>query len=340
MHISASSITRIVAFSTLVVLYISSCKNKNSILAPVIDEVGHVGIYASEKNLNALLDLVQVSHSLLDSHLIIDDFSGDVKYENFWNFTIIENEEFIKNHRIVLTNESLDYPNKYDTSFAINDKNIYVYKNAFGLGQAVIDIDDFSLEEMNTPLWSKELYKVINYCNNSIDLITNDYSKQIQSAIKNQFGISVEIPSNFKVFKSDSSFLWISALKPNGGYLSFCIETIPQNKLPKNLNEAIEERNSSSKLHFFNDEGTTMAVSDLGNYKARILPADPIKYQRFGFQGWFTELGTTRRGPFERKYFVKNDRVIIVDWFSQGGTSFAGDARLLRKMSNSIQFSN
>ncbi len=340
MPFSASRFTQIIAFTTLVVLHFSSCKKNNTVLAPVMDEVGHVGIYANEKNLNAILDLVHVDYPLLDSHLIIDDFSGDVKYESIWNFTIIDNEEFIKNHRIVLAYESLDFPNKCDTSFKINDKHINVYKNAFGLGQAVIDIEDFDLEEMKSPQWSKELYQVINYCNNSIELVSNDYSKQIQSSIKNQFGISVEIPSNFKVFKSDSTFLWISALKPNGGYLSFCIESIPQNKLPQNLKEAIEERDASSKLHFFNDEGTTMAVSDLGSYKSHIISADPAKNLRFGMKGWFTELGTTRRGPFERTYYVKNDRVIVIDWFSQGGNSFAADARLLRKMSNSIQFSN
>ncbi len=314
-----------------------SCNNIQEDLVPVIDEVGHVGIYASEKNLNSLLELVQVKYPLLDSHLIIDDFTGNVRYENCWNFTPIEDEEFIKNHRLVITDESVNFPNKYDTSFVFNDKQFNVYRNPFGLGQMIIEIVDFDETTINSMSSMLFLNNVIEYCNESIELQSNEYSKNLQKTVEYQFGVQIEIPSSFKVFKSDSNFIWISSLKQNGGYMSVCIENIPQESLPKTLDEAILERNSSSKLHFFNDEGTNMAVSDLGNYKSKLVPSCNQKDCTMGIRGWFTELGTTRRGPFERKYYIKNNRVVAIEWFAQGGTDFANDARLLRKIVNSVR---
>lgn len=324
-----------VSFSIIVATL--SCKKNPDELVPVIDEVGHVGIYASEKNLNTLLELVQVKFPLLDSHLIIDDFSGDIRYENKWNFTPIEDEAFIKNHRLVITDESVSFPNKYDTSFVINDQQFNIYKNPFGLGQMIIEIEDFDETTISSMSMMFSLNTIIQYCNESIPFSSNEYSKNLQRTVENQFGIQLEIPSNFKVFKNDSNFIWISSLKPNGGYLSLCIENIPQEKLPRSLQEAISERNESSKIHFFNDEGTTMAVSDLGNYKSKLIPTLNQSNCTLVFRGWFTELGTTRRGPFERRYFVKNNRVVAVEWFSQGGTDFANDARLLRKIVQSAK---
>lgn len=330
-----TSLFRFAITTFLILIAAASCKNKQKDLVPVIDEVGHVGIYASEKNLNTLLELVQVKYPLLDSHLIIDDFSGNIRYESIWNFTPIEDEGYIKNHRLVITDESVDFPNKYDTSFVFNDKQFNIYKNPFGLGQMIIEIPDFDESTLDSKEMMMKLNSIIQYCNQAIEVPSNDYSKQLQKSVENQFGVRMEIPSNFKVFKNDSNFIWISSLKPNGGYISFSIEIIPQEKLPKTLAEAVMERNSSSKIHYYNDEGTTMAVSDLGNYKSKLISTS--KECVLGFRGWFTELGTTRRGPFERRYFVKNNRVIVLEWFAQGGTDFAGDARLLRKMAQSAQ---
>jgi hypothetical protein len=198
----------------------------------------------------------------------------------------------------------------------------------------MVDFDETTINSMTSML---SLNKIIEYCNESIDLQTNDYSMKLQKTVENQFGVRLEIPSNFKVFKNDSNFIWISSLKPNGGYISICIENIPNESLPKTLEEAIIERNKSSKIHFFNDEGTTMAVSDLGNYKSKLVPSCNQKDCKMGIRGWFTELGTTRRGPFERKYYLKNNRVVAIEWFAQGGTDFANDARLLRKIVNSVR---
>lgn len=328
---------RFLFVSLSVIIATLSCKNNQGELAPVIDEIGHVGIYASEKNLNTLLELVQVKYPLLDSHLIIDDFSGDIRYESKWNFTPIDDEDFIKNHRLVITDESVNFPNKYDTSFIINDKHINIYKDPFGMGQMIIEIEDFDETAINSMSTMLLLNKIIQYCDESIPFSSNEYSKNLQKQVENQFGVQLEIPSNFKVFKKDSNFIWISSLKPNGGYMSLCIENIPQEKLPKTLEDAILERNESSKIHFFNDEGTTMAVSDLGNYKSKLIPSLKQNNCSLGFRGWFTELGTTRRGPFERRYFVKNSRVIAIEWFAQGGTDFANDARLLRKIVQSAR---
>ncbi len=314
-----------------------SCKDKQVAKVSVKDDVGHVGIYASPENLNIFLDLVQAKYPLLDSHLIIDDFSGDIRFENKWNFTPIDDVDFIKNHRLVITDESVDFPENCDTVITLGKTTCNIYLNPFGLGQSVIEIVDFDENTITSNQTMLELDKVIDYCNRSIPLESNEYTNQLQQTIKSQFGITIEIPSSFKIFKKDSSFIWVSALKANGGYLSLCIENIPQEKFPQNLQQAISERNESTKKHFFNDEGTTMAVSDLGNYKPKLISGVITGSAAMGIQGWFTELGTTRRGPFERRYFKNNNRVVVIDWFSQGGSDFSQDARLLRKISLSAR---
>lgn len=80
------------------------------------------------------------------------------------------------------------------------------------------------------------------------------------------------------------------------------------------MDSAIQERNRFTKSVLRNAEGGWVEVTESGGFPIRFRKPEQHISELYG---WYSELNTSRRGPFIRKYLVDNNlkRTIIVDGF-------------------------
>jgi hypothetical protein len=81
-----------------------------------------------------------------------------------------------------------------------------------------------------------------------------------------------------------------------------------------NKSNLIAERNQFTKQFLRNTEGGWVEVTESGSFPFKISKIDTHILE---VQGWYSELNTTRRGPFIRKFLVdtKLNRTIVLDAF-------------------------
>ena len=107
------------------------------------------------------------------------------------------------------------------------------------------------------------------------------------------------------------------------------------------ISRLIENRNQFTHQYIHNDEGTQISVSESGAYNP-ILDLNTYtntnKQSYHQFLGWYTELGTYRRGPFGRYlYQNRSSQTIAVDWFCGGKTSYNVSASKLTSIAKSFR---
>jgi hypothetical protein len=324
----------------LIISILFSCNSENKSNEVISDDLSSISIYSKTNDVDFINNFIQ--QPLLDSLLPIN--KGFESVYTFYTFTDIKE---IKSKRFILSDHSLCLSGKADTTYNIGDLEVELYKDYFGKGQRILVVRNEKTKELNAQTLNA-FQGLIAKINQDLGLdggknyrdLNNEkssYSDSLERSLKSKFGIQMSIPSNFKIARVDSNFIWFTSIKNNGGYLSFSIEI--KNTTDSNLNSIgtmIAERNESTALHYFNDEGTKMVVSELGSYNPKYRTTTNSKK---GMRGWFTEEATVRRGPFGRYYFTspKNKQTFILDWFCQGSETYNEDVRILECISHSFK---
>lgn len=315
-----------------------------------------ISIYASEDDEASITSHIGQFASK-DNHLPMDD-----NYESVLNYIVNapkSEEEVNQNERILVffnhqetIGNSGQIPSKNEVSFK-NDFNGKLYENVWGNGQKVlvINLD----QEIET--WLKNHFKSLELAliqiNHDLGLCgvegyfpkSNEnqrkYTDSVENLLMTNYGFSIDIPNNFRIVQSDSQFIWITNIQKDKSFESIMINVFKSGLDYTKKSSLIENRNLFTHQYLRNDEGTQISVSESGAYNP-ILDLNTYtnsnKQSYHQFLGWYTELGTFRRGPFGRYYYQnKSNQTIAIDWFCSGQTSFNCSASKLTSIATSFK---
>ena len=316
----------------------------------------NISIYTSEDDEASITSYLGQNASK-DKHLPVDD-----RYESSLNYIVSApktDEEINLNERILVffnhqntPNVCDQIPSKNKIAFE-NNFNGKLYDNVWGIGQKVlvIDIDQEIDEWLKTNFKSFELALI--QINQNLGLLgiegyfpkSNEnqrkYSDSVEDLLMTNYGFAIDIPNNFRIVQSDSQFVWITNIEKESGFESIMINIFNGELDYSKISRLIENRNQFTHQYIHNDEGTQISVSESGAYNP-ILDLNTYtntnKQSYHQFLGWYTELGTYRRGPFGRYlYQNRSSQTIAVDWFCGGKTSYNVSASKLTSIAKSFR---
>jgi len=317
---------------------------------------GNISIYTTENDEAAIASFIE-QHALKDAHLPVDD-----RYESFLNYIVTapkSNEEVNQNERILVFfnhNETIgnsgQIPSKNEVSFK-NDFNGKLYENVWGKGQKVLVIDvDLEMDAWLQKNFAK-LEKALIKMNHDSGLLgvegyfpksnisQRKYSDSLEELLMSNYGFSIDIPSNFRIVQADSQFVWITNIEKENGFESVMINIFNTQIDYNQLSELIDNRNLFTHQYLHNDEGTQISVSESGAYNPKLdnhTYTNSNKQSYHQLLGWYTEMGTYRRGPFGRFYYSnKANQTIAIDWFCGGKTTYNISASKLTSIATSFR---
>jgi hypothetical protein len=303
----------------------------------VVDAQGAIHLYVdSASSQNWMNQLIK--HYPLDSNLFFQN-----RYLSAHSFVLHSSASldisqlssirigFIENYK----------PSHFDSTvnLQLGKYNLIAYKNPCATGQWLIDIGNTDVNSLSKLDWV-QIKKFIQNLSDNLGLEgyfernhPTDYVRSIQSEIESIWGISVQIPNDWKIFGTDSGFLWLGKLNPTGGFSSLWITKIAQTKDRVNLNEHFSLRNRATKNYFHNDEGTKMVISEIPIYQSKEIENNL-------FQGWYTEEATTRRGPYFTKYIFnpREKHTLLIDVFCTESDNMSNDVEFLKHLIKTVSF--
>jgi len=141
--------------------------------------------------------------------------------------------------------------------------------------------------------------------------ITTAYSNLIESKV----GARFQIPSQFEAHQTDSSLAWFTQ-STNTFYQHVLVSSLTKSDMPKSLSIAESQRELFINSHIKNDEGSKIIVSNSQYFKKSLDTVQIEGKSVLRFSGWYAEEGTFRRGIFYRYYFLKGDKVTVLDAFA------------------------
>ena len=361
---------------TLSLLLLFGCNSKkNDSLDRIQANVADVAVVSNENIVNGLTEIF--SNSLdtanLDKHL--PHTNGVWGYESFFNYILLNKEEevYAKNHRIALIigNENelegdLSGDPIQDGTLKIQNDELgtfKIYKNVWGKGQLVIhvqlndealsSIENYKNKSTLTSLKinniGKSIQKLVVDCHNLLGLQGSigycekgdeeyAYTDSVMNLLKKNYGFTFFVPNSFRIMQADSNFVWLTKIKREGGYEAIMINIHPQAIELSKLSDAVNDRNEFTTKYLHNDEGTKIVVSESGAYNPFFGNYSSNKQVSKLIYGWYTELGTFRRGPFGRYYFNNGAQQIAVDWFAGGADRYNNIKAHLDLIARSFKF--
>ena len=316
----------------------------------------NISIYTSEDDEESITNYIGQNASK-DKHLPVDD-----RYESSLNYLVSSpktDEDINLNERILVffnhqntPNVCDQIPSKNKIAFE-NNFNGKLYDNVWGIGQKVlvIDIDQEIDEWLKTNFKSFELALIQINQNLGLSGIegyfpkSNEnqrkYSDSVEDLLMTNYGFAIDIPNNFRIVQSDSQFVWITNIEKESGFESIMINIFNGELDYSKISRLIENRNQFTHQYIHNDEGTQISVSESGAYNPILdlkTYTNTNKQSYHQFLGWYTELGTYRRGPFGRYlYQNRSSQTIAVDWFCGGKTSYNVSASKLTSIAKSFR---
>jgi hypothetical protein len=140
----------------------------------------------------------------------------------------------------------------------------------------------------------------------------------VKTTLNDKYSIDVPLAYNFNMAMEKSyeegKILWFRNESPQS-QSNILIQIKPFFD-PRNwtLDSLVAERNKTTKRWLRNEEGGWVEVTRSGTFPIKIVKNSE---ERLVLQGWYSELNTTRRGPFIRQYILDkaHDRTIVVDGF-------------------------
>ncbi len=227
------------------------------------------------------------------------------------NSEIVKNIKSIKPTPIEFTTNSITIKgNKYKDVWAQNQTVV-----VFPLGKKQ-SLDNFSANHLKIEEW----FVGVEYSlgTNSIKGHSK-YQDSIAHILLENYGLGIDFNYTFKLVLNQAQqhgrTLWLRNETPqnHSNIIIQLIDTV-MNLNGHNKSSLIEERNQFTKQILRNAEGGWVEVTESGSFPFKINKIDTHILE---VQGWYSELNTTRRGPFVRRYLVDKElkRTIIMDAF-------------------------
>ncbi len=227
------------------------------------------------------------------------------------NSDIVKSIKSIKPNLVEFTSNSFTI-----TGFKYNDvwaKNQIVVVFPIGKSQS---LDNFSANHIKIETW---------LVNEEYSLGTNSikgnskYQDSIATVLMENYGLGLDFNYTFNLVLNQAQqhgrTLWLRNETPQN-HSNIIIQLIDSAMNLQSLNKGhlIAERNQFTKQILRNTEGGWVEVTESGSFPFKINKIDTHILE---VHGWYSELNTTRRGPFIRRYIVdkKLNRTIILDAF-------------------------
>jgi len=336
-----SQFFRLVLFATITTLF--SCSNstdfslEKSKRQSVINDQSGIHLYVDSSNSQAWLSRL-TEYYPIDSNLFYRS-----RYLSQHSFTLHSRASL---ETALLANVRIGFiqnfkPSQFDASFTkkIGSYDLTAYKNPVSNGQWLIDLGDFDINALSKDDCI-DLKNFIVEISNSLGLEgffeknnPTEYIRGIQSEIESIWGLSLQIPNDWKIFGTDTGFLWLGKFNPTGGFYSLWISKSHSSNANIGIKEHNSLRNIATRKYFHNDEGTKMVISEIPIYRTKELDKNL-------FQGWYTEEATTRRGPYLTKYIFnpKLNTTLMVDVFCPESELMSNDIEFLRQLIKSVNY--
>jgi hypothetical protein len=200
----------------------------------------------------------------------------------------------------------------------------YKYKDVWAQNQCVLiipigkkqSLNNFNANHLKIEQWFvDEEYRLGT---NSIEG-NSKYQDSIANILLENYGLGIDFNYTFKLVLNQAQrhgrILWLRNETPQN-HSNIIIQLIDTAMNLNNLNNRslIAERNQFTKQILRNTEGGWVEVTESGSFPFDIKKIDNHIIE---VHGWYSELNTTRRGPFIRKYLVDKElnRTIILDAF-------------------------
>lgn len=215
-------------------------------------------------------------------------------------------------------------------SLKINGIDIILAKNVWAKPQTVIYINCEGMNGTNFKTHLKalmqlsvnsELTDTIHTPTGSIHspyLEQNTYSDSLETALHDKYNFRPCLSAEMKLVMANNDFIWLR--NENSNYhCNLMINIYPINDsflgTAAQLKKwSIAMRNNFTKKYLKTAEGTWVSISESGRFPLRWSNQFETE---IWLSGWYTELNTSRRGPFIRRILRddKNHRMIAVDGF-------------------------
>ncbi|MFN5890364.1 MAG: DUF4837 family protein [Bacteroidota bacterium] len=200
----------------------------------------------------------------------------------------------------------------------------YKYKDVWAQNQCVLiipigkkqSLNNFNANHLKIEQWFvDEEYRLGT---NSIEG-NSKHQDSIANILLENYGLGIDFNYTFKLVLNQAQrhgrILWLRNETPQN-HSNIIIQLIDTAMNLNNLNNRslIAERNQFTKQILRNTEGGWVEVTESGSFPFDIKKIDNHIIE---VHGWYSELNTTRRGPFIRKYLVDKElnRTIILDAF-------------------------
>ncbi len=356
---------------------IASCGNQKKDKSNRIEaNTSDISVTANQNIINGLTEIFNNSFDTLNLQKHLPHQNGRWGFETKFNYIMLSNDEetLAQNNRMVLLvnsnsvlSDDLDQ-DPIETGDLKYQNEVFgtyqVYENVWGKGQRVVDIElsndalntleNFNQKNNLTSLKIKKISESIQYlvqnCHEKLNLkgslgycepndLEYKYTDSMMKLLKKNYGFSLFVPSSFRIVQADSTFVWLTKIKSEGGYEAIMININQTPIETTNIQALIENRNTFTSKYLHNDEGTKIAVSESGSYhpfmgKPGISGKTPYQVMF----GWYTEMGTFRRGPFGRYIFNNGQKQVAVDWFAGGSDRYNAIKSHLDLVAQSFKF--
>jgi len=362
---------------TLSIFLIFSCTSKKSdTLDRIQANVADVAVVSNENISAGLAEIFgnSIDTVNIDKHLPHEN--GIWGYESKFNFIILNKDEqvYAKNNRIVillgddnlLEDDLNGNPIKSGTLKIQNDNlgSYMIYKNVWGKGQMVIHLqltdeaqssienfkDKNNLVSLKNRNIGKSVQQLVLECHNELGLDGSigycekgetefKYTDSVMNLLRKNYGFSFFVPNSFRIMQADSNFVWLTKIKREGGYEAIMINMHQKDLDFSKISDVVNDRNDFTTKYLHNDEGTKIVVSESGAYNPFFAPnSTNTKQINKILYGWYTELGTFRRGPFGRYYYSSGTKKIAIDWFAGGADRYNNIKAHLDLIARSFKF--
>ncbi|MBS3915482.1 MAG: DUF4837 family protein [Bacteroidetes bacterium] len=321
-------------FFTLPLLLIACNTRPDPSTVPSEGMPGEIMVVAEEEKLDEIKDAFHKYYHIYDSTLFISEKSELNQFEPKHGFWFSRKESFKGTEKlapiILLFGEAGDYTSWLKKIHPVkeyaskNGFSLQVYENVWAKPQTVFRLRfgrDISPANILQKSGDKFLDSVISIHEMGQglpgNLAPNAYTDSVSRLIENNFGFTFSFTPQFRLVMSNKEVVWLHQ-ENTKFYRDIFVNIFSDSQAINSLESAVENRNLFTKKYLKNAEGTTIKVSESGNYSAHFSPNKTIaKQPTMVLRGWYQEEGTFRRGPFVRYIFhdKKQHRYIAMDGF-------------------------
>ncbi len=286
---------------------------------------GHDSTMVNYENPNGGFEPLMIYDILEANEFFSESSSGNIKNHFSPLVCIFCDGESIEecNSDIVKSIKSIKPSPIEFTSNSLTIKG-YKFKNVWAQNQTVVifplgkkqSLENFSANHFKIEEWFVD--EEYSLGTKSIKGYSK-YQDSIAHFLLENYGLGLDFNYTFKLVFNQAQphgrTLWLRNETPlNHSNIIIQLIDSAMNLNILNKSNLIAERNQFTKQFLRNAEGGWVEVTESGSFPFKISKIDTHLLE---VQGWYSELNTTRRGPFIRKFLVdtKLNRTIVLDAF-------------------------